>query len=444
MLDFGKLSKISGEINMPYTAEVFGIAAKINNYSYVDRDNLDKKLMNYLKRQTHIAIKGPSKCGKSWLRQKCMANAITVQCRLGMKPEDIYRQALSDLGIPFDLQSSSTTTLAATGSGSAKLKMPLVAGVDLGGELSASHERNCGVSVDFSTSIDNLKFIANSIVESGKRLVIEDFHYLELSAREKLAHDLKTLWDYNCFVVIIGVWTQANLLTYLNPDLSGRIQELSICWSEQDLHKVIENGTIALNIEIDPEIKNTMVKDSFGNVGILQSLLLIFVEEEADISETLPQRYFITNPDFYRNAAKTYASQLDGLYQQFAQILSTGIRHRKKSTGIYALSMQAIVEANDTQLIKGYSRADIFEKVNAIEPRIQKGNLKTVLQKLVELQKPENGRELVISYDSAIDAVFATDLQLLFYRKHHSMKWPWEDMAEEARKQSLFEADEEL
>ena len=38
---------------------------------------------------------------------------------------------------------------------------------------------------------------------------------------------------------------------------------------------------------------------------------------------------------------------------------------------------------------------------------------------------------------------FAIDLQLLFYRKHHTMKWPWEEMAEEARQQSLFEDDDE-
>ena len=48
-----------------------------------------------------------------------------------------------------------------------------------------------------------------------------------------------------------------------------------------------------------------------------------------------------------------------------------------------------------------------------------------------------------LSYDESIDSIFAVDLQLLFYRKHHTMKWPWEEMAEEARQLSLFEADDE-
>lgn len=104
-------------------------------------------------------------------------------------------------------------------------------------------------------------------------------------------------------------------------------------------------------------------------------------------------------------------------------------------------SMQAIVNATDNQLMNGFSRTDIFNITNAIESRIQKGNLKTVLGKLVELQQPESGRGLVISYDESIDSIFVVDLQLLFYRKYHTMKWPWEELAEEARQQSLFDED---
>ena len=426
---------------MPFTSQVFGVSANVNNYSYVDRNNLDKKLSRLLRRETHIAIKGPSKCGKSWLRQKCMDNAIVVQCRIEMTPEEIYSQALSFLGVQFNQQRSSSTTYSANATGKGDVKVPLISKLGIEGELAASHEHSSGTSLDYSSSIDNLSFVADSIIQSGKRLVIEDFHYLSSSVRDKLAHDLKTLWDYGCFVVIIGVWTQANLLTYMNPDLTGRIEEISVSWTNSDLNQVIENGCASLNIEIDPSIREDLILDSFGNVGILQSLLLKLIEDEADISETSSTHLIVSNPDFYFSAAKSYAKQVDGLYQQFAQTLSAGIRRRQKSTGIYALAMQAIVNASDEELLHGYSRADIFSVTNAVEPRIQKGNLKTVLQKLVELQNPQGGRALVISYDEAIDAVFAVDLQLLFYRKHHSMKWPWEEMAEEARQQSLFEED---
>lgn len=429
---------------MPYTGEVFGVSRQINQYSYYDRKGLDRKLTLLLRRDTHIAIKGPSKCGKSWLRQKCLTDAIIVQCRPGMTVEDIYRQALSFIDIQFDVNCSSVTSFSTEFTGHGKIGIPLVANTTAEASGSIERSQGFGVSLDFATSIQNLKFIADSITSSGKRLVIEDFHYLDLSTRERLAFDLKTFWDYSCNIIIIGVWTQTNLLTSMNPDLTGRMEEISVSWEKEDLHQVIHKGSSFLNIEIDSTIENDMINDSFGNIGILQSLLLRLVEDESGIDKTQSVKMYIANPTLYTNAARTYATQLDGLYQQFAKTLSAGIRQRKKSTGIYALAMEAIVKGTDKQLMDGFSRNDIFTIANAKEPRVQKGNLKTVLRKLVELQKPGKvSRNLVITYDESIDAVFAVDLQLLFYRKHHTMKWPWEEMAKEARQLSLFEADGE-
>lgn len=57
---------------MPYTADVFGVSTNVREYSYVDRANLDKEITKLLRRDTHIALKGASKSGKSWLRQKCI------------------------------------------------------------------------------------------------------------------------------------------------------------------------------------------------------------------------------------------------------------------------------------------------------------------------------------------------------------------------------------
>lgn len=428
---------------MPYTNEVFGVSPKIKTYSYYDRKNLDGKLTRLLRRDTHIAIKGPSKCGKSWLRQRCLDNVIIVQCRIGMTIEDIYRQALSAIGVDFDVQRSSETNVSAELSGGGECKIPLIANAQANVSGTIAHNRGSGMPLDFSTSIQNLEFVTQSIIQSGKRLVVEDFHYLDLATRERLAFDLKTFWDYGCFIIIIGVWTQTNLLTSMNPDLTGRIEEISVSWSNEELEQVIKLGCAALNINIDGGIASDMIGDSFGNVGILQSLLLKLVEDEAGIEETQKVNALIAEPALYVNAAKEYANQLDGRYQQFAQILSAGIRQRKKSTGIYALAMEAIVNATDRQLMYGFSRNDIFTITNRKEPRVQKGNLKTVLGKLTELQKPETGRNLIITYDESTDSIFAVDLQLLFYRKHHTMRWPWEEMAEEARQQSLFEADTE-
>jgi hypothetical protein len=81
------------------THEVFGVSNEVLPDSYVDRGALDAEVKAYLQRPTHIALRGASKCGKSWLRQTVLPEAITVQCRLKKTTLDIYIDALSQLEV---------------------------------------------------------------------------------------------------------------------------------------------------------------------------------------------------------------------------------------------------------------------------------------------------------------------------------------------------------
>ena len=424
------------------TNEVFGISQTINPSSYIDRANLDTRFKRLINRNTHIALKGASKSGKSWLRQKALTNANVVQCRLGDTIESIYSTALGNLGISLESDYEEENLLKGTLDVSGEMGAKILAKISANGAFSIEHSTTT-TKQNLWFRLDNLKFIAEAINASEKRLVIEDFHYLDIKQRQQLAFDLKTLWDYGCFVIIVGVWSQSNLLTSLNPDLTGRIEELSIYWTKEDLHKVINQGSTYLNIEIDPAIANDMIDDSYGNVGILQKLLLHFVEDECGIEETVQNQFYLANPENYRLAAEYYANQLNGLYQQLAKTLSRGIRKRPKSTGIYAITLQIIVDADDAKLISGLSRDDIYDIAHIREPRIKKGNLKTVLRKLEEIQIDENFRNIVLSYDESTDSIFTVDRQLLFYRKYLTVKWPWEEMIEEAIQCSLFDDESE-
>lgn len=419
------------------TNEIFGVSQAVNPYSYIDRASLDRRLARLLNRDVHIALKGASKSGKSWLRQKVLTKANVVQCRFGHTIEDIYSEALGNLGIKIESCREETNLL----------KGSLDASGEVGTKILAKLSGNASISIEHSTTtqttslwfkLDNLGFIADAINASERRLVIEDFHYLSIEQRKRLAFDLKTLWDYGCFVIVVGVWSQSNLLTSLNPDLTGRIEEMSVFWDKADLLAVIRQGCEHLKVGIDPTIENQMVNDAYGNVGILQKLVLYYLEDECEIEETLPFLQYQTDPRKYENAARYYATQLDSLYQQLAKTLSRGIRKRSTSTGIYAITLQIIVDSSDDKLQNGLSRDDIFTSAHEREPRIQKGNLRTVLQKIEELQIDESYRNLVLSYDESSDAVYAVDRQLLFYRKYLTARWPWEEMIEEAQQHSLF------
>lgn len=409
--------------------EVFGVSQKILEPSYVDRGSLDSEICKHLARDTHIALRGESKCGKSWLRQRTIPNAITVQCRLNKKIPDIYVDALSQLEIKLTVESTASATFKGRVEATGEFGWKLLSKIGLNFEAAADSQKS-GKQVAVGHDISDLRFVADIINASSRRLVIEDFHYLSPEERQAFAFDLKALWDYGTYAIIIGIWADNNLLLHLNPDLSARVHEVSIFWSDADLCRVIQKGCDALNIEIDHSVRNKIIDTSFGTVGILQKLLIEYLDL-CGISETGSIKIDLGDKNKFETAAMSYADQLNAIYQTFAVRVAKGIRVRKKSTGIYAHMLAVILEADDSVLSKGLHLSDIFEKAHKRERRIQKGNLKTVLEKLDSLQIDQHGRGLILTYDYFPEIVSVVDKQILLYRRYATVRWPWEDIIEQ-------------
>lgn len=406
--------------------EVFGISTDILENSYIDRGELDAEIKKHLGRNHHIALRGESKCGKSWLRKKNIPNALVVQCRLGKKVHDIYTDALSQLGIKLVIESKSSSSIKGSVEGSSEVGSALLVklGLKAKSEVSASEEK---IGVNVGGDITDLRFIAEIINNSGRKLVIEDFHYLSPEERATFAFDLKAFWDYKTYLVVIGVWADNNLLLHLNPDLAARVHELSIFWSKKDLQAVIDKGSDYLNISFSDEVKRELVGNSFETVGILQSLLVGYLDECNILATQKPIRS-LNDLKALEAAALAYADQLNAVYQTMAGRVSKGIRTRTKSTGIYAHMLAVILNASDSTLSSGLHLNSVFSEAHKRESRIQKGNLRTVLEKLDSLQADEHGRGLVFTYDTFSEIVSVVDKQILLYRRYATVKWPWEDL----------------
>lgn len=414
------------------TAEVFGISPQVRDYSYVDRGNLDDEMTRMLGRTRHLAVRGPSKSGKSWLRQKALINPITVQCRLRKPFTDIYVDALSQLDIAIQIKESQQREFRARIAAKSETGAAILAKVGITGELGADRT-TLGESRVVGHDIDDLHFIADIIRASGRRLVIEDFHYMSTEDRRGFAFDLKALWDYGVFVVIIGVWSETNLLLHLNPDLSGRVTEISIEWTREDLTRILTKGGFALHIEFDTKVREALVNLSYTNAGLLQALTLQTLDDAGiDEGGTLFSTKRVGDIAHVESASMMYAEQLNPVYQQFAKRVASGMRARKNATGIYAHAMAVIMDAPDEELVKGLHARQIFERAVKRQPRIQYSNLKAILDKLPTLQVDDDGRGLILGYSPATEEVTIVDRQLLLYRRFSTVRWPWEDLVEEA------------
>lgn len=410
--------------------DVFGVAPRVLEDSYVDRGELDEEIGRRLRRKTHIALRGVSKCGKSWLRQRVVEAPLVVQCRLGKSVIDIYREALGELGIRLEVTSTRESSLTGKVEASAEVGTQLIAKIKgLWGLSNTTSDST--TTAPASHDVHDLSFIAALIKESGRRLVIEDFHYLSHDERRRLAFDLKALWDFEVFVIVVGVWGEQNMLSYLNPDLTGRVHEISVVWSDEDLRRIFSKGGAALNIQFGEGLQDQAIRDCYGNAGILQTLIL-GVLDSAGIEEELDEPTVIDSLLYLEDAQLAYADQLNAVYQEFASRVAHGIRRRQNATGIYAHAMAVVMEEDDEQLIKGVPLQRIFEVASAREQRIQKGNLRTVLERIEALQVDDAGRGLVLAYDESKQAVSVVDRQLLLYRKYSTLRWPWEDLIDDA------------
>lgn len=417
------------------TADVFGVSPYILEESYIDRAKLDIKMKRLLEQRKHITLYGASKCGKSWFRQKNIPNALVVQSRFGMSVLDIYTDALAQLDIKFIVEETKEKKVKGIVEATGEIGVKLLS--KFSAKVSAEGERSTNTKfIPVGKDINDLRNIAEIINASEKRLVIEDFHYLSTNEKNRFAFDLKTLWDYNCMVIVIGVWSQSGYLTTLNTDLTGRTTELSIIWSKQDLNAVIDKGCEVLNVSISNEIKKNIITDSFGNVGILQTLLSNFLFQ-SEIYETLIEHKQLNEMERFIEAGSEYASQLNAVYLKFAKTVSAGIRRRAGSTEIYAHALAVIMDSEDEKLISGLHIDEIFRIANERQPRIIKPNLVRALKKVEELQVDEENRGLVIAFNEGSKEIIVVDRQLLFYRKHRSMDWPWEDIIKESEEERV-------
>lgn len=163
--------------------EVFGISANVDSSAYVDRGGLDERFKRALASQRHVAVHGGSKQGKSWLRTKGLRDndAIVVQCQPNSTTASLLREALGRLGVAATLHMSKTREIEGTldFKGAVELgKILAKAKVEGSVEGKASSSTTTETEPIGQTAAD-LLWVARTIVASGKRLVLEDFHYLD-------------------------------------------------------------------------------------------------------------------------------------------------------------------------------------------------------------------------------------------------------------------------
>jgi len=422
--------------------DVFGITSSVPTYTYVDRAGLDARFELLLDTDKHMVLHGASKQGKTVLRRKSLPEeqCVVVQCRTNWKLEDLYDELLSRLNVL--VATETTKSVKTTVSGELKVQgegsVPMVA--KIAGDLSGGFERENGAEVKTVPAVkqqSTLSFLIDAIKVSGKRVVLEDLHYLEEDQRKRLATDLKAFYEESVFFVMVGVWADQSIFNFYNPDLSGRIEEIDPRWTEQELTEVLNKGQSALNIDIDEELVKQIVADSYRNVGLLQSLAFRFCVE-SDVTKWQWARKKLTDKDPLQRARLHICQELGAKYTQMARVFERGFR-KSTELHVYQNILRIAVQASEAELMNGLAYSDVFDRIHKINSAIRASDLTAALNKIARLQVDNGMQRPILSYQSRSRIIQLVDVDLLFYKKYSDHQWPWltGDDDDEAPRESM-------
>ena len=403
--------------------DVFGISTDVPKHTYVDRQLLDRKFEHYLESQKHIVLHGASKQGKSCLRRKNILenNCVVVHCAPHMAQlEDVWSAALEQMGVSVVLHKTTTETLEREKNVGTEAKAAVLG---FGGGV----ETNDREGKEYSHAEEQEKIKSGSLLpvltdklrEARRRLVLEDFHYLPDKVRHDVAFGLKALYEARTYAVVVGIWSEQNLLTYYNGDLTGRVEEINLTWTEDELDKVLAKGEDVLNVEFAPGLRRQLVESAFENVGLLQRLTEKICIEAA-IYESQENKKTLSDIDLLKTAREKIVQDIRQRYVKIAEVFHEGLRAGSELL-LYARIYNELIDAGDEELIGGISRSELFKRMlahNTSAKDIRQTDLTQILDRIERLQAERGITPLLVSYSRDLERLFLNDREFLFYRKY--------------------------
>lgn len=405
--------------------DVFGLNERRNVLSYVKRD-VEREFEEALRSEANnaIVIYGTSKQGKTSLRRSLLPDTacITLSCTRETKLEAVYREALSQAGASIrdgNVVEYQVEIGAEIGGG-------LLSTLGLG-KLGGSGKRKSktetrSVQVDWGYAETVAR--ALSEVRPGAIVVIDNFHYFDVDVQRKFATDLRAFGQRGIKFVILGTWKDKDYLLSFNADLKRRVANLSIePWSETDLQSVIDKGEKELNVRILPRIKSSFIKRCEGNIGLMQTFLKEFLEDEGLTvrpDETREVVNFAQADTVARNECRKMTSQVTTDFGRLATEI--GGAWLKDKTRMFWI-VDTILECSGDEITSGIPYHALFARVNKKASAAGKGKRiserefgKAVKVDLLAFQQ-DNMATPFIAYDTSADSVIILDSWTRFVLK---------------------------
>lgn len=409
----GELEEVSYELN-----DVYGMS-RTTPSTYHERSYVDEELRQCLERKTHIVVYGGTRQGKTCLRKHILGDnderSVRFQCASYTTRHQMYEKILKDAGAIVESAAERPQlppgTLHVTFPVAGPKAVPVVALPSKPVRGGSRRTRTVDPS-NANEVIDTLNAM------SFKRVIaLEDFHYLAENVQREIAGDLKLFYENSQItVLVIGVWLEADRLTYHNGDLNHRLISINADrWDGTDLRKVIEAGEPLLRIRIDDEASQYLLKNCQGNVGLLQEMCRSLCKR-AGVDRTLPTLTAIGNLDSAKTVVRELAESSAPRYKNVLRELCLGLT--PASAQMYSWIIQVVIEANERDLKRGIPLTMMHHRIESAHGKVRAGKTlvskRIVGNKLAQLGRVQHLRGIkpyILDYDPAEERLKVVDAE---------------------------------
>lgn len=409
------------------TIDVFGVSND-QIASYIERNEVDAKFIAGLERNKHIIIFGASKQGKTALTNKHLNEDqfIRVNCSPQTTSLDIYKSILRQLDVEFEEERTEKigSELDAKISLKAKVKIPFWGGGEAGAEgggKSSSEKESKYRFIDFNLALPQDVSEILRAIKFNKRIILENFHYLDENTQKELAFHLRIFEDSNILFIVLGIWREKNRLAQFNGDLQDRLIEIPVePWSSEDFKRVVKKGEPLLNVSFN-NIIDELIKNSFDSIGVFQELckescIAAKIEKKVDETQELKSEHL---SDAISKKLNDYSGRHIRSIESFVEQKAKASDNVPLYLSYYFVKYLFTIEFIDIEA--GIKRASIHEGIKKIHHRpddVRSSDMSYFLHNITSSQIHKNIIPPLFDYDRSTRKLKVIDSTLYFFLRN--------------------------
>ena len=423
---------------MRFTNQVYGVSNELID-TYIERKNVDEIFIKGLQKNKHIIVYGASKQGKTSLTNRHLneEDYIKVNCSPSASTLDIYNSIARQLDVEILETSEITTTIGGEAKVGlkAKVRIPFFGGADAETEASMKKEKETAKSykvIDFNLALaqDLSELLRN--VKFDKRIILENFHYLNEEVQKQLSIDLRIFEDYNILFIVLGIWREKNRLAQFNGDLVDRLIEVPVePWDKDDLKRIISEGLPLLNVSLE-NVVDYIIESCFDSVGVFQEICKesCYV---AGVNQTQDTLVVISRT----NVDHAISKKLEDYASRHIRCLESFIEQKARSsqeTPLYIpyYFIKVLFKEPLENIISGLKRKTLQDQIRNLHHRpddVRPSDMGYFLRNLVSSQISKGISPPIFDYDNSTSSIKIIDSTFYFYIKNCNRDEVIEDLA---------------